>query len=70
MLSVPCGRRFLPSPAPRHFEVGRWATYVTIFQDMAVSVLEGDLDEYELYEELAEFTATNRELPPGFKTSR
>ncbi len=60
----------IPKPSPRHFAVGKWATHMTIFRDMAVSVLEGDLDEHGLYEKLAEFTATNRELPPGFKTSR
>ncbi len=60
----------IPKPSPRHFAVGKWATHMTIFRDMAVSVLEGDLDEHELYEKLAEFAATDRILPPGFKTSR
>lgn len=36
----------LPKPSPRHFAVGKWATHMTIFRDIAVSVLEGNLDEY------------------------
>lgn len=60
----------LPKPSPRHFAISRWANYMTFFRDLAVSVLESNLDEYGLCEELAEFTVTDRELPPGFKTSR
>ena len=32
--------------------------------------MEGNVDEYGLCEEMAEFTVTDRELPLGFKTSR
>ena len=60
----------LPKPSPRHFAISQWASYMTLFRDLAVSVLEGKLDEYGLCEELAEFTVTDRELPPRFKTSR